>query len=107
MKTKSPRLDEPAGAGKEGITMYYYSTVDGITTTHSGIEEKNGLDYVTVHFERPNKSGFDFAEATLPGFIFQKSFGFSEDELLNLTGYLKDNSALLWEFAAKGGGENA
>lgn len=87
--------------------MFYYSTVDNIVTTHSEIIEENGMDLVRVHFERPNNSGFDFAEGKIPHFSFEKSFGFSEDELLHLTQYMKNNSALIWEFAQKGGGENA
>lgn len=87
--------------------MFYYSTVNDIVTTHSGIEEENGIDIVRVHFERPNNNGFDFADGKIPHFNFDKSFGFSEDELLHLIQYMKNNSALLWEFAAKGGGTNA
>jgi hypothetical protein len=87
--------------------MFYYSTVDGIVTTHGPVEEKDGIEYVHVHFERPNKDGFDFADAKIPHFTFDKAFGFSEDELLQLTEYMRDNSSLIWEFAGKGGGENA
>lgn len=87
--------------------MYYYSKVDDITTTHSAIVEENGMDVVYVRFERPNKTGFDFAEGKIPNFTFDKSYGFSEDELLHLIQYMKNNSALIWEFAEKGGGENA
>lgn len=87
--------------------MYYYSTVDGIVTTHSGIVERNGFDYVDVHFERPNEHGFDFLDLSLPGEIVSRSFGFSEDETLKLQRYARNNSALLWDFAEKGGGQNA
>ena len=87
--------------------MFYYSKVDDITTTHSGIVEENGMDVVYVSFERPNAKGFDFAKGKIPNFAFDKTFGFNEDELLHLIQYMKNNSALIWEFAAKGGGENA
>lgn len=87
--------------------MYYYSTMNEIVLTHSGIIEDEGMDVVYVKFERPNSTGFDFAEAKIPHFIFHKSYGFSEDETLRLKEYLKNNSALIWEFASKGGGENA
>ena len=80
--------------------MYYYSTVNGIIMTH-------GFDIVKVHFERPNEDGFDFLDMTLPGEIVYKSFGFSEDEILKLKRYAKNNSSLIWDFAQKGGGENA
>lgn len=91
--------------------MYYYSTVNSVITTHSGIEEdENGMPCVKVHFERPcanGNSGFDFADGRIPHFNFQKAFGFSEDELFQLKEYMKNNSSLIWEFADKGGGENA
>ena len=64
--------------------MYYYSTVNGIIMTHSAL-----------------------LEMTLPGEIVYKSFGFSEDEILKLKRYAKNNSSLIWDFAQKGGGENA
>ena len=73
--------------------MYYYSTVNGIIMTHSALLEKD--------------DGFDFLDMTLPGEIVYKSFGFSEDEILKLKRYAKNNSSLIWDFAQKGGGENA
>lgn len=87
--------------------MYYYSTVNDIVMTHSAILEKDGFDIVKVHFERPNKSEFDFLDLTIPGEIVYKSFGFSEDEILKLKRYAKNNSSLIWDFAQKGGGVNA
>lgn len=87
--------------------MYYYSTVNNIIMTHSAIIPGEIYDTVNLHFERPNESGFDFLDMTLPGEIVQKSFGFSEDEILHLKKYAKNNSSLIWDFAGKGGGENA
>ena len=91
--------------------MYYYSTRNGIVTTHSGIEiDCDGFENVRVHFERPRKdggNGFDFADIRLPDYDIYKSFGFDEEELLALTRYARNNAFLFWEFAAKGGGENA
>ncbi|MEG2001360.1 MAG: hypothetical protein RR053_08225 [Evtepia sp.] len=87
--------------------MYYYSTVNNVILTHSAVVEENGMDIVSVRFERPNDHGFDFAEGKIPHFIFFKTCGFSEDELFQLERYLRNNSALIWEFASKGGGENA
>ena len=87
--------------------MYYYSTVNDIVTSHSAVLEQDGFDIVKVHFERPNKDGFDFLDMTLPGENVYKSFGFSEDEILQLKRYAKNNSSLIWEFAQKGGGQVA
>lgn len=50
-------------------------------TTRSTLQERDGFDVVKVHFERPNNDGFCFLDLTLPGEIFYKSFGFSEDEI--------------------------
>lgn len=44
----------------------YYSTLDNIVLTFSNIEEKNGFEEITVHFERANDGGFGFAEGKLP-----------------------------------------
>lgn len=77
----------------------YYSTVDNIVLTFSDIEEKNGFDEITVYFERPNNNGFDFAEGRLPENQFYKSFGFSEDELIKLNKYIRNNASLIWKIA--------
>lgn len=89
--------------------MYYYSTIDEVVTTHSGIEkDSQGFENVRVHFERPSKGGgFDFADLKMPDNLFYKAFGFSEDELMRMRRYAVNNSALIWEFASKGGMENA
>lgn len=78
---------------------YYYSTVDNIVLTFSDIEEKNGFEEITVRFERPNDNSFDFAEGKLPNNMFYKTYGFSEDELLELEKYLRNNNFLIWEIA--------
>lgn len=78
----------------------YYSTVDNIVLTFSDIEEKNGFDEITVYFERPNENGgFDFAEGKLPENHFYKCFGFSEDELMKLNKYIRNNAPLIWKIA--------
>lgn len=84
--------------------MYYYTTMNDVVTTHSGVIEREGFDYIDVHFERPNKKGFDFLDVSLPGAIVSKSFGFSEDEIMDLQSYARDNEPLIWDFARNGGG---
>lgn len=83
----------------------YFSTMDDTVLTFSDIEERNGFDEITVYFERPNETGFDFAEGRLPDNLFYKSFGFSEDELLQLEKYLRNNAPLIWEIANEKSGE--
>lgn len=83
---------------------YYYSTVDGIVLTFSDIEEdRDGFDSIVFRFERENGSGFDFAEGKLPENQIYKSYGFSEDELMQLQEYLRNNSFLIWEIAKERG----
>ena len=86
---------------------YYYSTVNGITMNHSEVLDKNGFETINVHFERPNENGFDFLDMELPGNTVFKSFGFSEDDIMDLKEYVRDNDSLIWEFARNGGGQNA
>ncbi|MCC8126576.1 MAG: hypothetical protein LIO92_04165 [Clostridiales bacterium] len=86
---------------------YYYSTLDNVVLTFSDIEEKNGFDSITVRFERTNQNGFDFAEGILPENHFYKSYGFSEDELLQFEKYLMKNSFLIWEIALEEGAKIA
>ncbi|MCD8023146.1 MAG: hypothetical protein LUF30_09305 [Lachnospiraceae bacterium] len=84
----------------------YYSTVDGIVTTFSNIEEdRDGFDHIAVRFERMNNvDGFDFAEGKLPETEIYKTYGFSENELLRLKRYMRNNSALIWKIAQREGG---
>ena len=86
---------------------YYYSTVDNVVLTHSDLLTENNQRTVYVRFERPNNNGFDFAESSLPFCAFNKTCGFTEDELFNLEDYLHHNSLLIWDYAQKGGGLNA
>ena len=43
--------------------------------------EVNYLEQLKLHFERPNKTGFDIAEIILPTYHFTKVMGFTEDEV--------------------------
>ncbi len=75
--------------------MHYYSTVNNIVMTYSGIITGDLYDTVNIHFERPNDKGFDFLDMVLPGETIKKSFGFSEDEILKLKRYAKNNSSII------------
>ena len=52
-----------------------------------------------VRVERESPSGFDFAEQRLPSRVWTKCFGFSEDELFELSRYILNNQVLLWDHA--------
>lgn len=84
---------------------YYYSTVDEVVLTHTGIEEKNFLETITLHFEKANgRGGFNIAELVLPTYNFTKIMGFTEDESFELEEYAKNNAPLIWELAKEYGG---
>lgn len=85
---------------KEAFMAIYYSTLDDIVLTFSKIQKNGPFEEIDFRFERPNKNGgFDFAEGKLPNNMFYKTFGFSEDELMELENYIKNNSFLIWEIA--------
>lgn len=87
--------------------MHYYSTVDNVILYHSDMIEKDYKRHVLIRFEKPVKNEFLYAECFFPECIFNKVYGFSEVELMDLKDYLKDNGALIWEYSQKGGGQNA
>ncbi len=78
----------------------YYSTINGVIMTFSDIRRNsNDFETITIRFERAADSGFDFSEWKLPCIATIKSFGFSEDELMEQERYLRNNSPLIWEIA--------
>lgn len=79
---------------------HYYSTINENVLTFSDIHTDGFLDYIRVYFERPNENGFDFAEGTIPGCQFIKTYGFSQDELREMSEYLKRNELLIWQLAS-------
>ncbi len=83
--------------------MIYYSTVQDIVMTHSKVLDEKGFEYIKVHFERPNEKGFDFIDMKLPGEFVISTFGFSEDEILDMKEYARDNEPLIWELAREEG----
>ncbi len=79
---------------------HYYSTINENVLTFSDIRKDGPCDYLSVYFERPNETGFDFAEGTVPACTFTKSYGFSQEELLDMQDYLRDNQLLMWQLAS-------
>ena len=77
----------------------YYSTVNNIRCSFSDVEEDNGFDEITVSFERNIDSEISYAEGKLPDCEIYNNIGFSEDNLIHLKQYLKNNSALIWKMA--------
>ena len=84
--------------------MYPYMTMaDGTGIVHSQIIEKDGVDTVQVHFERPTDNGFDSARCELPGYQWLYHEGYSAEELAFFTKLLECNAHLLYHCARNGG----
>ena len=78
----------------------YYSTINQVVLTFSDIRtNENGFETILARFERPNEKGFDFSEWKLPCACNIKSYGFSEDEIMEQERYLLNNAPLMWELA--------
>lgn len=55
---------------------HFFSEIDEVTLTFSDIRiNRNGMEYIKIYFERPNKNGFDFMETTLPMLNVKASAG--------------------------------
>ena len=84
--------------------MYLYMILsDETEIVHSQIVEKNGVDTILVHFERPTDDGFDSARCELPSYHWLYNKGFSEDEISFFTRLLESNAHLLYRYARNGG----
>lgn len=84
--------------------MYPYMTLaDETEILHSQIIEKDGVDTVQVHFERPTDNGFDSARCELPSYRWLYHEGYSAEELAFFTKLLESNAHLLYHYARNGG----
>ena len=85
--------------------MYPYMTLaDGTEVVHSQIIEKNGVQTVLVHFERPAEGGFDSARCELPEYSWTSWEGhFSDEDMSFFNEYLRNNAHLIYRYAASGG----
>lgn len=87
---------------------HFFSEIDEVTLTFSDIQTTaDGMEYIKIYFERPNQSGFDFLESTLPMLSVKKFFGFTKEESARLLDYAEINAFLIWEIAREGGEEIA
>ena len=79
---------------------YFFSEINEITFTFSDIHyNENGMEFIRIYFERPNDSGFDFLESSLPSLEVKSSYGFSQYEIHQLLSYAMRNAFLVWEIA--------
>ncbi len=75
--------------------MYPYMVLsDETEITHSHIIEKDGIQRVEVHFERPNEEGFDMARCVLPTYTWIKREGFTDNEIEKFEKFLRNNAQI-------------
>ena len=84
--------------------MYPYMKFEDETeVTFSQIINKDGVDTVEVHFERPTDDGFDSARCELPSYKWIIREGYSEEEIKKFTEFLEHNAHLFFKYAKEGG----
>ena len=84
--------------------MYPYITLaDETEITHSELLDRDGVQTVEVHFERPTEHGFDSARCVLPTYQWKFKEGYSPEEIAFFEELLRNNAHLLYRYAAQGG----
>lgn len=84
--------------------MYPYIVLDDKTEiTHSQIIERDGVETVEVHFERPKHGGFDSARCVLPSYTWKFNEGYTDAEIGFFETLLHHNAHLLFKYAKSGG----
>ncbi len=79
-----------------------FSFNSGLEITYSDLKTfKDGREYITIYFKRPNdtKTGFDSADIDFPYSDFQHVIGFSPDELKALQEHVDRSGATAFNFA--------
>lgn len=88
--------------------LYPYITLgDGTEILHTGVKEKDGLETVQVHFEKPISTGFKSARCILPTYEWIIKENYSDEEIAFFIEFLEHNIHLIYEFARVGGAESA
>lgn len=74
---------------------------DGLEMTYSDLKQnKDGSDYITIYFERPNDKGFfDSAKVDFPGYDFEDVNGFSQSDLDQFREYVRRSGHTALEFS--------
>jgi len=84
--------------------MYPYITLaDETEITHSELLDKDDVQTVEVHFERPTEHGFDSARCVLPSYSWKFNDGYSDAEIAFFEELLRNNAHLLYRYAKQGG----
>ncbi len=66
-------------------------------------EDRDGGDNLSVRAEKEENPSA-FAEWRLPDVACEKSFGFSEEDILELENFLRNNESIMWDMYARKGG---
>lgn len=77
----------------------FFSEVDDVTLTFSDIQQRDGMDYIRIYFEKPIHDGFAYLESTLPALNIVATENFSNKELQDLLQYARTNAFLIWDIA--------
>ena len=77
----------------------YVELEDGTQIAYSDVNED---ETVRVEIERPRDWGFDSATCLLPADEWSGIDGFTNGEILSLTGFLQRNAPLIFRFAHEG-----
>ena len=88
--------------------MYpYIKFSDETEVTFSQIINKDNVETIEVHFERPTEEGFDMARCELPSYKWLKIEGYSKVEIKEFEKFLAHNAHLFYKYAREGGIEIA
>lgn len=74
---------------------------DTLQMTISSVMRREKEKIVHVRFERHDEDKIHFAEGILPDCIWERSYGFTEDEMVQLKFYLKEHMTDIFEQAQK------
>lgn len=83
--------------------MHPYITMkDNTEVLFSDVTVLNGVESITVYFERPVVGGFVDAKCVLPSYKWNVN-GMSLEEIAKLQAFVEKNADLMVKFAKKGG----
>ena len=68
-------------------------------------EDRDGGDNLSVRVEKESDSTA-FADWRLPDIACEKSFGFSEEDLLESENFLRNNESIMWDMYREQGDRN-
>jgi hypothetical protein len=81
---------------------FYSEDSEGIVVTFNDIHEKGGIEAVPFYIEQMTtgeREPFNYAQGTLPFFRFEKTSGFSSEQLADLMDYIRQNAVLIYDLA--------